>query len=61
MSHNLLNQCCHFAYGDAATLLKCVRHLKNAIFTQNFAISATPDYYIIRKKKEQQALVMFLW
>ena len=26
--------------------LKCVRHLKNAIFTQNFAMSATPDIYI---------------
>ena len=23
--------------------LKCVGHLKNAIFTQNFAVSATPE------------------
>ena len=36
VSHNLFNRCCHFAYGDAAMWLKCVRHSKNAIFTQNF-------------------------
>ena len=42
MRHNLFNWCCHCAYGDAAMWLKCVRHLKNAIFTQNFAMRATP-------------------
>ena len=40
--HNLFNRCCHFAYGDAAMWPKCVRHAQNAIFTQNFAMSATP-------------------
>ena len=49
MSHNLFNRCCHFAYGDAAMRLKCVRHSKNAIFTQNFAMSVTPDYYACTK------------
>ena len=39
----LFNRCCHFAYGDAAMWLKCVRHPKNAIFTQNYAMSATPE------------------
>ena len=34
-AYNLFNVCCHFAYGDAAMWLKCVRHPKNAIFTQN--------------------------
>ena len=29
------NWCCHFAYGDAAMWLRCVRHPKNAIFMQN--------------------------
>ena len=42
VKHNLLNRCCHFAYGDAAMWLKCIRHPKNAIFTQNFAMSVTP-------------------
>ena len=42
MDHNLFNQCRHFAYGDAAMRLKCVRHSKNAIFTHNFAMSSTP-------------------
>ena len=41
MSHNLLNRCCHFAYCDATMWLKCVRHLKNAIFMQTFAMCAT--------------------
>ena len=40
--HNLFNRCCHFAYGEAAMWLKCTRHLKNAIFTQTFAMSMTP-------------------
>ena len=43
MRHNLFNWCCHFAYCDAAMWLKCVRHPKNAIFTQNFAMSAIPE------------------
>ena len=43
MSHIPFNRCCHFAYGDAAMRLKCVRHSKNAKFTQSFAMSATPD------------------
>ena len=43
--HNLFNRCCHFAYGDAAMRLKCVWHSKNAIFTQNFAMSLAPDSY----------------
>ena len=44
VSHNLFNRCCHFAYGDAAMWLNCIWHLKKAIFTQNFAMSATPDH-----------------
>ena len=44
MRHNLFNRCCHFAYGDAAMWLKCVRHPENAVFTQNFAMSATPAW-----------------
>ena len=44
MRHILFNRCCHFAYGDAVMWLKCVRHPKNATFTQNFAMSATPDF-----------------
>ena len=36
----------HFAYGDAAIWLKCVRHPKNAIFVQNFAMSATPGWWL---------------
>jgi len=42
VKHNLFNRCCHFAYGDTAMWLQYVRHPKNAMFTQNFAISATP-------------------
>ena len=33
----------HFVYGDAAMWLKCIRHPKNAIFTQNCAMNVTPD------------------
>ena len=47
--HKVFNWCCHFAYGDAAMWLKCVRHPKNAIFMQNFAMSATPESITIRK------------
>ena len=28
----------HFAYGDIVLLLKCVWHLKHAIFRQNFVV-----------------------
>ena len=38
-----ISWCCHFAYGDAAMWLKCIQHLKNAIFMQNFAMSVTPE------------------
>ena len=41
--HILFNWCCHFAYSDTVMWLKCVQHLKNAIFTQNFAMSVTPE------------------
>ena len=40
------NWCCHFAYGDAAMWLRCVRHPKNAIFMQNFAMSVTSGEYL---------------
>ena len=46
MSHNLFNWCCHFAYSDAAMWLKCIGHLKNEIFMQKFAMSATSEYFI---------------
>ena len=38
----------HFAYGDAAMWLKCVWHPKNAIFMQNFAMSATPVHSSVK-------------
>ena len=47
MSHNLFNRCCNFAYSDTAMWLKCIWHLKNPIFTQKFAMSATPDYNVM--------------
>ena len=51
VGHNLFNRCCHFAYGDAAMWLKCVRHPQNAIFTQNFAMSATPGICFLSIRK----------
>ena len=48
---HLFNRCCHFAYGDAAMWPKCVRHAQNAIFTQNFAMSATPVICFLSVRK----------
>ena len=41
MSHNLFNQCFHFAYDGAAKMRMALK--KIAIFMQHFAMSATPD------------------
>ena len=40
LSHKLVLS--HLAYSDTGMWLKSIRHLKHAIFTHNFAMSATP-------------------
>ena len=58
MSNNLFNRCCHFAYSDTAMWLKCVWHSKNAIFTQNFAMSTTYIFTtrsVVKNKPQRKA------
>ena len=43
----MFNRCFHFEYGDTAMWLKCVRHPKNAKFTQNVGMNTTPAYIYI--------------
>ena len=49
VSHNLFNRCSVILRTDTGIWLKCVHHLKNAIFTQNSVMSATPALNIMRK------------